>query len=119
MTKIEGPKERRETVHDFREAVNMTSAQLEKWLDTEESRQVGWKGSDGKGSGESVGHRSGRKIITLLGKKQADLTEADLKHMRKVVGYVNRHLAQRPEGEVSETPWLYSLMNWGHDPRKH
>ena len=38
--------------------------------------------------------------------------------MRKVVGYVNRHTKQRPDGDVSETSWRYSLMNWGHDPLK-
>ena len=38
--------------------------------------------------------------------------------MRKVVGYVHRHLAQRPKGDVTETKWRYSLMNWGHDPLK-
>lgn len=36
--------------------------------------------------------------------------------MRKVVGYVHRHGAQRPAGDVTETPWRYSLMTWGHDP---
>jgi len=49
-------------------------------------------------------------------KTKADLTEADFAHMRKVIGYVHLHLAQRPSGDVSETPWRYSLMNWGHDP---
>lgn len=34
----------------------------------------------------------------------------------KVVGYVHRHLAQRPDGDVEHTRWRYSLMNWGHDP---
>jgi hypothetical protein len=36
--------------------------------------------------------------------------------MRKVVGYINRHLAQRPSGDVTDTRWRHSLMNWGHDP---
>ena len=48
-----------------------------------------------------------------------DYDDDDLKHMAKVVGYVHRHLAQKPDGDVSETPWRYSLMNWGHDPEKH
>jgi hypothetical protein len=38
--------------------------------------------------------------------------------MRKVVGYAKRHLAQRPSGDVGDTPWRYSLMSWGHDPTK-
>jgi len=107
--------EDKEIAREFKKAVNMSASQLEKWLVTEESKAVGYKGSSG---GESVGHRSGRRIIKLLGKKQDELTEGDLKHMRKVAGYVHRHLAQRPAGDISETPWRYSLMNWGHDPQK-
>jgi hypothetical protein len=38
--------------------------------------------------------------------------------MRRVVGYVHRHVEQRPSGDVRDTPWRYSLMNWGHDPLK-
>ena len=39
-----------------------------------------------------------------------------LAHLKKVVGYTHRHLAQRPNGDITETKWRYSLMNWGHDP---
>ena len=102
---------------EFGEAVNMTAAELEKWLKTEESREVGWKGEDGHGTGESVGHKSGTRIVELLRTKSADLDDEDLAHMKKVVGYVHRHLAQRPSGDVTETRWRYSLMNWGHDPK--
>jgi len=39
--------------------------------------------------------------------------------MRKVVGYVHRHLAQGdPEQNKEDSGWRYSLMNWGHDPLK-
>ena len=70
----------------------------------------------GDGGGESTGHRSGRRIVDLRRTKAADLTDDDYQHMRKVVGSVHRHLEQRPEGDVSETPWRYSLKNWGHEP---
>jgi hypothetical protein len=99
---------------DFDDAVNMTPGELEKWLDTDESRAVGDKG-DG---GESTGHASGRRIVRILRKKKAELTDDDRAHMRKVVGYVHRHLAQRPSGDIADTPWRHSLMNWGHDPAK-
>lgn len=97
----------------FGDAVNMTAGQIEKFLETEDSKRVGQKSG-----GESVGHASGRHIIRILGKKKADLTPDDYKHMRKVVGYVKRHSAQRPDGDVTDTAWRYSLMNWGHDPKK-
>ncbi|MDR5836468.1 DUF3140 domain-containing protein [Caballeronia sp. LZ034LL] len=102
-----------ETYATFKELVNMTASQLDKWLDTDESREVGQK----KDGGESVGHKSGRHIIEILGKKKADLGTGDYAHMRKVNGYVKRHLAQRPH-EVEHSHWRYSLMNWGHDPLK-
>jgi len=92
----------------------MTPAELERWLETDESQAVGQK----DGGGESVGHASGRRIVDLLRSRQADYTDDDFEHMRKVVGYVRRHGAQRPDGDVRETPWRYSLMNWGHDPLK-
>ena len=102
---------------DFDEAVNMTASELKKWLDTKESRTVGWKGKDGKGKGESVGHASGRRIVDILGKKRVELSDDDYAHMRKVVGYVRRHRAQRPDN-IYTSRWRYSLMNWGHDPLK-
>ncbi|MCM4081312.1 DUF3140 domain-containing protein [Paractinoplanes hotanensis] len=104
-----------DTYAEFKDAVNMTATELEKWLKTDESKDAGQKSSSGA---ESVGHDSGRKIINILGTKKADLTEADEAHMRKVVGYVHRHLAQHPKGDVEDTKWRYSLMNWGHDPLK-
>ncbi|WP_267434848.1 DUF3140 domain-containing protein [Sphingomonas sp. GM_Shp_1] len=101
---------------DFKEAVNMAPAELEKFLDTDESRQVGQKKG---GSDESVGHESGGKIIAIKRKKKADLTDDDYAHMKKVVGYVHRHMKQGgPDKDVEHSPWRYSLMNWGHDPLK-
>jgi hypothetical protein len=67
---------------DFDQAVNMTAPQLKKWLDSDESKQVGQK----KGGTESTGHRSGRRIVTLLGTNAHDLSDDHLKHMTKVVG---------------------------------
>ncbi|HEX8101460.1 MAG TPA: DUF3140 domain-containing protein [Solirubrobacteraceae bacterium] len=101
---------------EFGDAVNMTPKELERWLATDESKSVG-AGKDG--GGESVGHESGRKIVAIAGKKQAELSDDDYAHMRKVVGYVHRHLAQGgPEEGKEHSPWRYSLMNWGHDPLK-
>ena len=101
---------------EFGESVNMTAGELEKWLEGEESRAVGQKQDGGD---ESTGHASGRRIVELLRTKKDDLTDDDLAHMRKVHGYVQRHLAQEPrEEEVETSRWRYSLMNWGHDPLK-
>lgn len=99
---------------EFHDTVNMTPRELERWLSTDKSKSVGQK----KGGGESTGHRSGRRIVAILRSKRADLAEDDYAHMRKVVGYARRHLAQRPAGDIQQSSWRYSLMNWGHDPTK-
>ncbi|KUI00014.1 DUF3140 domain-containing protein [Mycobacterium sp. IS-3022] len=106
--------DRATTYEEFSDAVNMTTSELEKWLDTAESKEVGQK----SGGGESTGHASGRRIVDLLRKKKSELDDDDYAHMRKVVGYAHRHLAQRPDGDVTDSAWRYSLMNWGHDPCK-
>ena len=98
---------------EFDAAVNMAAAELEVWLETAESRRVGWK-PDG---GESVGHASGRRIVAILRKSEPELDDDDYRHMRKVVGFVRRHRAQEPANPVTSR-WRWSLMNWGHDPLK-
>jgi hypothetical protein len=94
----------------------MTAAELSCWRETDESRSVGFKR---RGDAESVGRRSGRRIVGLLGRHRAEMEEDDFVHMRKVAGYVARHTAQRPAGDVTHARWRYSLMNWGHDPLKN
>ena len=113
------PDDHADTIKAFHDAVNMTPAALEKWLTTADSKEVGWKGPDGHGSGESVGHKEGARIVAILRKKKAELDDTDLADMKKVVGYVHRHLAQGGPAEDKEhSRCRYSLMNWGHDPMR-
>lgn len=101
-----------DTVKEFKQAVNMSRKQLEEWLETEESQSVGQK----KDGDEAIGHQSGRHIVELLGKK--DYSEDDIHEMKRVISYIHRHSAQRPDGDIEHTRWRYSLKNWGHDPIK-
>jgi hypothetical protein len=100
---------------EFQEAVNMDADELKEWLETDESKSVG---QSDDGGGESKGHESGRRIVEILEKDENNIDQDDIDHMRKVVSYVRRHQAQKPEGNVEDTNWRYSLLNWGHDPLK-
>jgi hypothetical protein len=102
-----------EVKKSFFALVNLTPRELEAWLETEESKSVGFDSGDG----ESVGHKSGRRIVAILRKKRVADAD-DIVHMRKVVGFIRRHLAQPPGRDVETSRWRYSLMNWGHDPMK-
>ncbi|WP_228973101.1 DUF3140 domain-containing protein [Streptomyces sp. DH12] len=106
--------DRDEKIAEFGRLVNLSPEQLEDWLERDESKAAG-QHEDG---GESTGHASGRRIVRLLRTSPSALDDDDVAHMRKVVGYIRRHLAQRPSGDVTDTRWRHSLMNWGHDPLK-
>jgi hypothetical protein len=105
--------DRRQIVEEFDDSVNMTRKELEDWLRTDESKSVG----QSDGGGESKGHESGRKIVQILEKNKSDYTD-DIDHMRRVVSYVHRHQSQKPEGDMKDSNWRHSLLNWGHDPLK-
>jgi Protein of unknown function (DUF3140) len=106
--------DRQRTIEEFDEAVNMTPKELEEWLQTQESKSVG----QSDGGGESKGHESGRRIVEIKRKNKSAYTDDDVEHMKKVNGYVKRHLGQGPKNDIEDSKWRYSLMNWGHDPLK-
>ncbi|KAL8740874.1 MAG: hypothetical protein Q9190_006467 [Brigantiaea leucoxantha] len=108
-------------IREFNELVNMSSSELENWLKEEQSESSGWTRDDN--SDETVGHESGRKIIEILNKNSSKdpdkYDEDDLAHMRKVVSYCKRHLAQEEKAKQNTESKSYkSLKNWGHDPLK-
>ncbi|KAK0626398.1 hypothetical protein B0T14DRAFT_102456 [Immersiella caudata] len=108
-------------IREFNELVNMTPDDLEEWLETDASTGSGWQKGDG--SGESVGHESGRRIVEILRKnpdrKEDGYDEEDIAHMRKVVSYCKRHLAQESTAKQNTDSKSYkSLKNWGHDALK-
>ncbi|MGB3738286.1 MAG: DUF3140 domain-containing protein [Pontixanthobacter sp.] len=98
---------------EFGDCVNLAPKELEDWLSTDDSKSVG--DSD---SGESTGHKMGERIVEIKNTKKDDLTDDQYDHMNKVVGYVHRHLSQKPDSDIEDSNWRYSLMNWGHDPCK-
>jgi hypothetical protein len=99
--------------NEFNALVNLEPVELRAWLKTPESHRVGMVR---RGEAESVGRQSARKILAIRATRVADLSDADYAHMKKVIGYCRRHLAQQPRGDVTNTRWRWSLMNWGHDP---
>ena len=107
-------KDSQAVIEEFQQNVNMTTKEIENWLKTDESKSVGQK----DGNQESIGHESGRHIVEILQKKEANYTEDDLSQMQRVVSYIKRHSAQKPASDIEDSRWRYSLMNWGHDPLK-
>ncbi|KAJ9526614.1 hypothetical protein QJQ45_017630 [Haematococcus lacustris] len=119
-------KDRDETCAEFRRsAVNMDADELEqeaqKAMHTHTGQHNYYDIAPNLRETESQGHMSGRRVLELLKKDDSQLTDDDVDHMRKVISYVKRHTAQRPnksEQELEHSRWTSSLRNWGHDPMK-
>ncbi|KAJ9098186.1 hypothetical protein QFC21_004515 [Naganishia friedmannii] len=120
-------KSRDEVISEFNEYVNMTADELESWLKSDESESAGWPKEGG--DGETIGHESGKRIVEILrenpDKDASKYTDEQVDHMRRVVSYCARHLAQeekmketKSEEELEKTKSTKSLKNWGHDPIK-
>ncbi|PRY95225.1 uncharacterized protein DUF3140 [Hasllibacter halocynthiae] len=108
-------KSRDEIWSEWGELVNMAPKEIEDFLETDASKEVGVDSGDG----ESKGRKSAQRIVEIKHTKKDDLSDDDWDHMGKVVGYVKRHLAQGgPDEDMEHSDWRYSLMNWGHDPLK-
>ena len=105
-------KSREEIWDEWRDRVNMAPKEIEDWLDTEESKSVGVDSGDG----ESKGRKSAKRIVEIKRTNKDDLSDDQWSHMADVVAYINRHCAQQPDGDIENSDWRYSLMNWGHDP---
>jgi hypothetical protein len=84
---------------EFDDVVNMGPKELNDWLGTDESQSVG----QSSGDDESTGHHMGRRIVEILEKNKGDLDDDDLAAMKKVHGYVARHLKQKPSKEELKT----------------
>jgi len=97
----------------FAKVVNMTPREIADWHATEESASVG----QDSGDGVSVGVKAGQRTIQLLRIKRMPNAE-DIKHMRRVVNFINRQILLAPRQNREASRWRYSLMNWGHDPLK-
>jgi hypothetical protein len=97
----------------FAQIVNMTPLEIERWHATAQSKSVG----QDSGDGVSVGVKAGRRTIQLLRIKRAPNAD-DIKHMRRVVSFINRMRDQSPRKDRETSRWRYALMNWGHDPLK-
>ncbi|MGN0063869.1 MAG: DUF3140 domain-containing protein [Nocardioides sp.] len=101
------------SVEAFFRVVTVLPDALETWLSTPESSSVGQRQP---GADHSTGQLAGLRTLELLTLPVARWTESDVAHAARTVGFVRRHRAQWPAGDLTRRRWRYALRNWGHDP---
>ncbi|MEU3885370.1 DUF3140 domain-containing protein [Streptomyces sp. NPDC029041] len=101
---------------DFHRVVNMTSQELAAWLRVRDADE------DTEPLPDRAGPATGQHVLAILQKRRTDLTEDDLRVMRKVVDKVTDEvdLENEPVPEVTaeDTRRRHRLMTVGHDPLK-
>ncbi|MEU3557620.1 DUF3140 domain-containing protein [Streptomyces fragilis] len=97
---------------EFHTVVNMTSRELQDWLMTRSA------GEDTETLPDRAGTENGRRVLDILGKRRVDLTDDDLRVMRKVVDTVTAERGVDMEPTAGQPNWRHRLMTLGHDPLK-
>jgi hypothetical protein len=97
---------------DFHSVVNMTSAELAAWLRVRDADE------QAEPLPEDAGTPTGRHVLAILQKRRTDLTEDDVRVMRKVVDTVTAQTDLENEPEAEDTRRRHRLMTLGHDPLK-
>ncbi|MEU0738942.1 DUF3140 domain-containing protein [Streptomyces sp. NPDC006134] len=97
---------------DFHRVVNMTSAELAAWLRVRDADERA------EPLPEEAGTPTGRHVLAILQKRRTDLTEDDVRVMRKVVDTITAETDVENEPEAEDTRRRHRLMTLGHDPLK-
>ncbi|MCO5999842.1 DUF3140 domain-containing protein [Actinoallomurus rhizosphaericola] len=96
---------------EFHRVVNMTSEELRTWLLTVTSGEEAFPDDP-----DRLWFGLGTEVVKILGKRKVDLTDDDLRNMRRTVDEVTRRLESPPERGAADDAWRRALMTLGHDP---
>jgi hypothetical protein len=97
---------------EFHRVVNMSSQELSDWLRTQSA------GERSEELPDSAGSNLGQHVLAILGKRKVDLTDDDLRTMRRVIDTVHAQRGEDLEPTAGQERWRHRLMTLGHDPLK-
>ncbi len=97
---------------EFHNAVNMTSRELQEWLQTAAAD------TDTEALPDQAGPELGRRVVEVLGKRRTDITDSDAAVMTNVIDLVRSEDPGPDGGHAGDDTWRRRLMTVGHDPLK-
>jgi Protein of unknown function (DUF3140) len=100
------------TWENFHRVVNMTSRELQAWLLVEGA------GERTESLPDQAGPPLGHRVLEILGKRKADLTDDDVAVMRRVVDKVVGKRGEELDRPVDDDRDRRRLMDLGHDSLK-
>jgi hypothetical protein len=108
----------------WKQLVNLRTATLEKFLDSDEGRKAGLSPKEAKAAGKiKTGRGSARAIIRMRSKPFSEWTTEDVNWMYRQISFVSRMSGMQGDlvktdrhGNKIPTRKLTSLLVWGHKP---
>jgi hypothetical protein len=97
---------------EFHRVVNMTSQELATWLRVRDADE------ETEPLPDQAGSPTGQHVLAILQKRRMDLTEDDIRVMRRVVDTVTAQTDLENEPVAENTKLRHRLMPLGHDPLK-
>ncbi|WP_163510590.1 DUF3140 domain-containing protein [Fodinicola acaciae] len=97
---------------EFHRVVNMSSRELAEWLRTRAA------GPRTEALPDQAGPPTGQHVLSILGKRRTDLTDDDVRVIRKVVDRVHAERRDDLAATAGDPAWRHRMMSIGHDPLK-
>lgn len=118
--------DQKETYSKWKELVNMTSSELEEFMNSEEGKVAGLTREQAKNAGSngeriSTGRDSARAILRMKKKSVLKWNANDWEWAKKQISFISRMTGMNGELRDSNgkpTRKLLSLLIWGNDPEK-
>ena len=121
------PEKLKEDYQRWKKLVNMSSATLEKFLDSGTGKEAGLSRKEAKDAGGiGTGRDSARAILRMREKPFSEWSKADIDWMYRQISFISRMSGNQgpmyktdKDGKKIPTRKLTSLWIWGNSPEGH
>lgn len=113
--------EKSEIYSEWRELINMSASELEKFMNTEEGKEAGLSKDEADELGIKSGRESARWIIKMKKTPNKDWTPTMWQWAKRQIGFVKRMRGNKGDlfdDKGNKTRKHTSLLIWGHNPKK-
>lgn len=111
-----------ETYTKWKNLVNMSKSELEKFYESKEGKEAGLSSSEAKEQGISSGRESARWIMKMKDTPKSEWTPAMWKWANKQISFISRMSGMKGDlydDNGNKTRKHTSLLIWGHNPKKY
>lgn len=113
--------DQKEKYKKWKELVNMTPSELQKFLDSEDGKVAGLSREEASKEGIRRGRDSAKAILRMKSKKVDDWNVSDWDWCHRQISFISRMSANKGplrDKDGNPTRLLLSLKVWGHNPER-